>query len=195
LASRDADTLFKTFATNHTAITPVLGTLEWMLHLSAPGSVTDPNSKYIAYSLKKTAVNIKAEDLAMLKRELPELRSTVGKMHNDGVMLLAGTDIAGARLPGFSLHGELLEFVYAGLSPFEALQTATINPAIVLGVEKNYGTIESGKIANLVLLDADPLKDIANTQKIAGVVLKGKFINRLELKKMLGEAEQLAKRE
>ena len=67
----------------------------------------------------------------------------------------------------------------------ESLQTATINPARFLGMEKDLGTIEKGKVANLVLLDADPVSDIRNTQKIDSVVLKGKLLTRTDLDRLL----------
>ena len=79
-------------------------------------------------------------------------------------------------LSRFSLHDELALFVRAGLTPFEALQTATVNPAKYLGMEKSLGTIEKGKLADLVLLDANPLENIGNTRKIAAVVMNGRYL-------------------
>ena len=105
----------------------------------------------------------------------------MGAIHRAGVPLLAGTD-AGWVQPyvyaGFSLHDELALLVRAGLTPMESLQTATINPARFLGMEKDLGTIEKGKVANLVLLNADPLADIHNTTKISEVFLAGKEFDR-----------------
>ncbi|MEM7549697.1 MAG: amidohydrolase family protein [Bacteroidota bacterium] len=90
---------------------------------------------------------------------------------------LAGTDIGMIYIfPGFSLHDELQIFVEdAGFTPLEALQTATINPVIFLGIERKIGTIEKGKLANMVLLSSNPLEDINNTRKINGVFLRGKY--------------------
>src|SRR4029077_14678502 len=111
------------------------------------------------------------------------------------VPIMTGTDLSGAYIfPGFSLHHELELFVQAGLTPMQALQTATRNPAIFLGKLSSEGTVEKGKIASLVLLDANPLADIRNTQKISGVVLKGKFLSRQDLDALLNEAAAAARK-
>jgi imidazolonepropionase-like amidohydrolase len=100
----------------------------------------------------------------------------VGLMSRTGVHLLAGTDLNNAYVfPGSSLLEELELFVKAGLSPLEALRTATINPAKFLKKEKDFGTIAKGKLADMVLLDANPLEDISNAGKINAVVLDGLF--------------------
>ena len=117
----------------------------------------------------------------------------VGEMNSAGVKLLAGTDTAyGYPVAGFALHDELALFVHAGLSPMEALQTATINPAKFFGKETELGTIEKGKLADLILLEADPLADISNTKKINAVVLNGRLFDRNGLGKMLIEIEAAA---
>src|SRR4030095_11165735 len=116
-------------------------------------------------------------------------------MRRAGVEFLAGTDApVPYGIPGFALHDELALLVQAGFTPMEALQAATFNPARFLGKEKELGTIEKGKIADLVLLDANPLLDIANTQKINGVVVAGKLINKSELQRMLSTIETAANR-
>jgi imidazolonepropionase-like amidohydrolase len=84
--------------------------------------------------------------------------------------------------------------VIAGLTPVEALRTATLNPARFFGLEKMMGAIEEGKIADLVLLDANPLEDIRNTQKIYAVILNGRLLDRKALDKLLVEAQGAANR-
>jgi imidazolonepropionase-like amidohydrolase len=118
----------------------------------------------------------------------------VGAMHKAGVRLLAGTDTAAAVdvLPGFSLHTELEYFVRAGLTPMEAIQTATLNPAQFLGLENEAGTVQEGKRANLVLLDADPLEEIQNTRKIGAVVLNGRLFTRADLDELLKKIADFA---
>jgi hypothetical protein len=112
-------------------------------------------------------------------------------MHRGGVQLLAGTDLGNPFLyAGFSLHDELLLFVQAGLSPLAALQTATINPAKYLGKEKEAGTVAEHKLADLVLLDANPLTDISNTKKINAVIMDGKLFDRTDLDKMLQQGKE-----
>ena len=107
----------------------------------------------------------------------------------------AGTDTGNPFcFPGFSLHDELVLLVIAGLSPVEALRSATLNPAKFFGLDQTLGTIEQGKIADLVLLDANPLTDIRNTQRINAVVSNGRLFDRKALDKLLGEAEGAAHR-
>jgi imidazolonepropionase-like amidohydrolase len=112
----------------------------------------------------------------------------VRALHGAGVPLLAGTDSGSPYVyPGFNLHNELQLFVTCGLTPVEALQTATLNPAIFLGRTADLGTIEAGKLADLVLLDANPLDDIANTQKIRAAVVNGRYVDRAALDALLAE--------
>jgi len=108
-----------------------------------------------------------------------ELVKLVGAMHRAGVTILAGSDFAdtsaGIR-PGVDLHGELALFVEAGMSPMEALQSATRNAARFLGLT-DVGTVERGKVADLVLLDANPMVNIDDTRRIAAVVVRGKLVS------------------
>ena len=113
-------------------------------------------------------------------------------MYRAKVGILAGTDIFNPYLyPGFSLHEELELLVEAGLTPFAALQTATVNPAKFFGQEKDFGTIEKGKLADLVLLEANPLENISNTQKIAAVVVSGRYLPKESLQRMLVDVEAI----
>jgi imidazolonepropionase-like amidohydrolase len=85
-------------------------------------------------------------------------------LYEGRVTLLAATDVGVAlQVPGLSLHRQLGRLTEAGLTPLDALRTATLNPARVLGMEDSLGTIEAGKLADLVLLDANPLDDISHT--------------------------------
>ena len=119
----------------------------------------------------------------------------VGAMRRAGVEILAGTDALNPYcFPGFSLHDELALLVSAGLTPMEALQSATLNPARFLGKEKELGSVEKSKLADLVLLDENPLVDIRNTQKISAVVMGGKLLTKSDLQQMLSEIESAANR-
>lgn len=101
----------------------------------------------------------------------------VGAMHRAGVEIMAGSDFSDwALIPGVDLHNELALLVEAGFTPMEALQAATMKPAKFLGKLDSLGTIEKGKIADLVLLDADPLQDINHTRKINSVILGGRLL-------------------
>ena len=109
------------------------------------------------------------------------------KMHEAGVKFLAGSDSPPSfnLKPGFGLHAELSALVQAGLSPLQALQTATLNPATFFNVKQSQGTIAVGNVADLVLLDANPLLDIANTQKINTVISQGRVFDRAALDLLL----------
>jgi predicted amidohydrolase len=107
-------------------------------------------------------------------------------LHKAGVRLLAGTDaVTDYCLPGFGLHDELVLLVQAGLSPGEALRTATLTPAEFLGREKEFGSIAIGKRADFVLLERNPLNDIRNTTSVWGVMRAGRYLDRARLDRML----------
>jgi imidazolonepropionase-like amidohydrolase len=113
-------------------------------------------------------------------------------LNQAGVGLMTGTDFtfkSNGMRPGFDLHEELALFVEAGMTPMQALQTATFNPAKFLDKSKTHGTIEKGKIADLVLLEANPLENIKNTQRINAVVVKGKYLPKETLQKTLADVE------
>jgi hypothetical protein len=106
--------------------------------------------------------------------------------HRAGVRLLAGTDTpTPAMVPGFSIHDELQELVTAGLSPYEALKTATVNPAAFVRTSSEAGTIEVGKRADMVLLAGNPLENISKTRQIEGVFLNGKWYSKQTLKQLM----------
>ena len=107
--------------------------------------------------------------MAERKETFEKMLQVVGRMKQAGVSLLAGTDPPTRDIfPGFSLHDELALLVRAGLSPMEAIQAATKNATECLGVQDLYGTIENGKAADLVLLEANPLLDISHTEDRGG---------------------------
>jgi adenine deaminase len=127
----------------------------------------------------------------------PEMRKTLADaftrfiqitaiQHSEHVKFLVGTDLGGRDVyPGFSVHDELPLLVKAGLTPMEAIVAATRHPGECLGKASELGTIEKNKIADLVLLDENPLDDIANTKKISAVVAKGRLFRKPELESML----------
>jgi cytosine/adenosine deaminase-related metal-dependent hydrolase len=116
-------------------------------------------------------------------------------MHRAGVRILAGSDAAWVgAFPGFSLHGELELLVAAGLSPAEALRAATLGPAEYLEATDSLGAVAPGKLADLVLLDANPLEDIRNTQWISAVVANGRYFDRQALDEVLAGVEAAASR-
>ena len=156
---------------------------------------SDPRLKYMPPWVRKLWAGARNAAPGSLPDRVFERRMVlVGEMHRAGVPLLAGSDVLNPYcFPGFSLHDELEWLVKAGLSPMAALQAATRNAALFLGRSNELGTIEVGKAADLVLLDADPLADIRNTQKIAAVISRGKYYAREDLDHMLAEVERLAR--
>ena len=110
------------------------------------------------------------------------LEKMVREFRANGVRLLVGTDAMNTGVvPGFSAHDEMADLVAAGLTPYEALRAATGNAAEFLGEGKRRGTVAAGQDADLVLLDANPLVDIGNSRRIAGVVVRGRWFPRAEL--------------
>lgn len=129
---------------------------------------------------------------ALWQRRRPRI---VPELQRSGVGLLVGTD-ANYNGPhvlfGFAVHDELALFVDAGLTPQEALRTATLNPARYLNATDSLGTVVAGKLADLVLLDADPLVDIRNTRQIHAVIVNGKLFDRNAIDALLAAAERAA---
>jgi hypothetical protein len=190
--NRKAKDLFARFVKNQTWQCPTLTVLRSNAYLGDQSFRDDPRLKYVPPPMRERwgqrMANRNDSDYArkVFKKEV----EIVGAMQRAGVPLLAGTDTGNPFcFPGFSLHDELALMVSGGLTPSESLRAATLNPARFLGLEKTLGTIEPGKIADLVLLDSDPLADIRNTQKINAVISNGRLFDRKALNKMLAQAE------
>jgi len=114
-------------------------------------------------------------------------------MHRARVPLLVGSDSLDPFVfPGDSLHRELAEFVQAGFTPMEALEAATRGAAQFLGREQELGTIEAGKTADVVLLDANPVENISNTRRIFAVIRNGRYFDRAALDALLARARAAA---
>ncbi len=193
--------LFKRFAANGTWQAPTLVVQRAVAFLNDSEFTNDPRLKYVRRGIRDQWTNkddfrlksITPENSALYKRMFQQRLEIILGMHRAGVKILAATDaLVWYVIPGFSLHDELELFVKAGLNPMEALQTATRNPAIYLGLTDMVGTIEQGKKADLVLLEANPLENISNTKRINAVIVNGKLFPRVSLDKMLKDAEAAA---
>lgn len=193
--------LLEEFRRNGTWQTPTLKIWSVRASLDDPRLYQDPALSYVSRAMSaewdpKTDYRLRdmtPADIALAKRLLRRCFQIVHSMQLAGVGILAGTDTPFPFcVPGFSLHDELELLVEAGLSPLEALQSATIRPAEFLGRDRALGTVEQGKVADLVLLDGNPLEDIRNTRKIAAVVVNGIYLNRGIRDRMLAEVRRSA---
>jgi hypothetical protein len=190
--SNKARVLFEEFAHNRTWQTPTLVVLRSYASIHDPAFRADPRIAYIPDNLlgfwnsmggKPDPRNDEIQ-LRLFNRDIEIVKA----MHIAHVPLLAGTDTPNPyTYPGFSLPEELELLVSAGLSPMEALQTATLRAAEFLGVEYLFGSVEEGKVANLVLLDANPLDNIRNIRKVRAVVQRGRFLDRAKLDNLLAQ--------
>jgi imidazolonepropionase-like amidohydrolase len=192
-------TLFDRLARNGTYYTPCL--IMYKASADFRDFVPHEQSRYVARSANDRMIKAaaqyqgKTEIIDGRKRVLQDFLVLVGMMRHRGVKVMTGTDLSDGRIfPGYSVHEELELLVAAGLPPGDALQAATRVPAEFLRL-KDAGTIEIGKRADLVLLNADPLQDIRNTTKIESVVLNGQLINRARLNALLADAQRLAARQ
>jgi len=206
LATQDkqrCDSLIKLLAQNQTWQAPTLAWQRGGEFLDQRDLKHQPLDKYVPpYWRDVTWRRFSDEMMPDLLRDPLALRQDyfarnlqiVDAMHRAGVPFLAGTDSAPGVyiLPGFSLHDELANFVEAGFTPMESLQTATSNPARFLGMQASMGSVESGKFADLVLLTANPLEDIRNSRKISAVLAHGRLFDRAAINQVLVRVEAAA---
>lgn len=166
--------------------TPTMAFFQSIPDLASGGSL--PHAEYASDSLLElTRENMRVSHLSAATIEKFRLGGrlslqAIHDLYTHGNRFLAGCD---GLVPGFCLHDELEWLTKAGLTPLESLQTATINPARFLGRESSEGTVEIGKRADLVLLDADPTVNIRNIDRIAAVILRGKLIRQPTLDAMI----------
>lgn len=184
------DHLFVVLLKNKTFVTPTLSVYE----LPAKYKTILPNQdsllRYISPELRAfwdmQTVNWQERNNSFDNWLLKTRMNMIPFLRDAGIPLLAGTDVGFPFvLPGFGLHSELKFLVAAGLSPIEALRTATINPAIFFGVEDKLGSIEKGKIADLVIFNYDPTSNIQNIDSIEAVIVNGKLLDHSSLTKEL----------
>jgi hypothetical protein len=192
-----ADETYRLLTVNKTFLTPTLVTEHALTFIDDLNANPDPRMRYVAaeelqWWKPENGMLTKyrtPEYIAFRKREYAKMLEEIPHAQALGVRFLAGTDITiPYTYPGFSLHDELELFVAAGLTPMQALETATTNPAELLGLKNRWGQVAPGFTANLLLLKADPLADISNTRKISAIVVDGKLVDRSELDRLLGSA-------
>ena len=161
------------------------------------GLFAAPEAAYYAHPIQKdiwTFISnmykgIPPEDRTRIRDDFEKFQKPFTKVfHDKGGQLMTGTDALLPRLvPGFALHQELHEFVEVGLTPYEALRTSTTVPYEYLGEADRAGTVEAGKSTDLLLVDANPLEDVANAAKISGVLMRGRWIDKAEIDRRMRE--------
>lgn len=203
LESPDAErcsALISQLVANQTWQVPTLVLKRATAFLDEPEVFQDPRIAFIPNYLLETWGTDNAltgmytiEDFENDKRVFARHLELVGEMHRSGVQLMPGTDAVDPYIfPGSSIHDELELFVQAGLSPMEALQTATWNPARYLEMTDSLGSVSVGKIADLVFLDTDPLENINNIRQIWAVVLDGEVLGRESIENILSASRERA---
>jgi imidazolonepropionase-like amidohydrolase len=178
--------LFKVLLKNDTYVTPTLSVYQIPADYQAITANQDSLMKYVSPDLKSfwdsQTGDWHLRDKSFLMWLLKARMNMIPALRDAGIPLLAGTDTGFPFvIPGFGLHEELKYLVNAGLSPLEALRTATLNPAAFLGEAERLGSVEKGRLADLVILNADPTENIQNLQFIDAVILNGKLHDRSSL--------------
>ncbi len=191
---RKADNLWQTFLRNKTWVCPTLVAIRTVARQRELAAHTDdPRLAYIPPALRAkwtpeaVAKDLSEDDAKWWAAQADYDKKIVRALHTAGVPILAGSDsLDPLNYPGSSLHEELRLLIQAGLTPLEALQTATSNPARFLN--RNLGALAPEQLADIVILDADPLADIANTERIHAVIQNGRVFDRAELDRLLAQA-------
>jgi len=184
--------VIETLVRNHTWVTPTLVVYQPYAHGFDSASTHPELSKYVPGLVQggwmRRASGLSPSDSMVVRSYFSFDRTR--DLRDAGVGLLAGTDMPQAFVyPGFSLHDELALLVRAGLTPLEALRTATYNPADYLGSLDSLGTVSKGKLADLVLLDANPLLDIRSTRRISAVIANGRLFDLAARARLLSHVE------
>jgi imidazolonepropionase-like amidohydrolase len=194
--------LWAHFKKNGTYVVPTLYSISQQApkHITPDQQANDPRLDFVPEALRKqwdprTPANQSSEeDLNWWRKQFANDLKLTRLMHKAGVAMLAGSDSLDRFVfPGSSLHEELQSLTEAGFTPGEALRAATLDPARFLGREKEFGAIAAGSQADAVLLDGNPLENIANTTKISSVIRGGAFLDRAALDTLLLQAKSAAK--
>ncbi|MBA3672584.1 MAG: amidohydrolase family protein [Gemmatimonadaceae bacterium] len=194
-AERRCDDLLRAMVLRGTALVPTLGVYQPYAHHRDAQSPHPERDRFVPAGLRRMwarRVSQTGDADTLVAQTFFSAPRTL-RAHRLGVRLLAGTDTPLPDLvPGFSLHDELELLVAAGLSSADALRSATLLPARVFAMSDSLGTISEGMLADLVLLDADPLADIGNARRIRLVVANGRVFDRAALDAMLHRAARFA---
>jgi len=182
-----ATDFFEQCATRGVRITPVL--VAWQRAANSPAPRLAGNSalRFVVPAILKSWPKPEGDPSAA--GEIEKIYHLVGLAARTPIQVLAGSDTGDPwTIPGVTLHEELAQLVAAGLTPVQALRAATLAPAQFLDADKDLGSVEKGKLADLVLLDANPLVNIRNTRRIAAVICRGRYFSRRDLDTIIGSA-------
>jgi hypothetical protein len=186
--------LFRDSARFETRQTPMLTSWERTARLEPESLARNPALKSVPAAIRASwprardeMIRATASELAARRRQFALAKRMVALMRDSGVQILAGADTGDPfTAPGDALHRELELLVEAGLTPMEAIQSATLEAARFLGWDGALGALKVGMVADLVLLDSDPLANISNIRKVSGVVIRGAYLDRSRLDALLG---------
>ena len=186
LNSADAQKALSFLKAHNTVVDPTIALFEFFTATTAkPTASFEPGAAKVAPELaaQLTEVEPPSPRSEQIEKMFEKDLAIVGALHRAGVPIVAGTD---QTVPGHSLHREIELYVQAGFTPMEAIQAATLVPARVMGLDKEVGTVEEGKRADLIILNGDPLEDIHNTRNVEYVITNGVMYNCAELWKSVG---------
>lgn len=191
---------FKMLAANGTAVVPTMNGSRIVAYLDQDNHQQDNYLKYLGPALKRTyswrvdrAAKDNAAAIGARHQNFETAAHLIPWLHQAGVTFLAGTDagyLNSYNYPGIGLHQEMAMMVHYGLPIHEALKASVINGPAFFNVSKDFGAVASNKMADLLILDANPLANIQNTQKINSLIRKGVYLNRKALDKLLADTEQ-----
>ncbi len=171
---------------HHTVVDPTLALSEFFFATTAkPPASFEPGVSKVAPELAESLTDVEppSERSQIMERIFGKDLAIVGALHHAGIPIVAGTD---QTVPGHSLHRELELYVQAGFTAMEAIQSATIVPARVMGLDKELGTIETGKRGDLILISGNPLGDISSTRNVEFVITNGAMYHTAELWQSVG---------
>jgi len=186
LNSRAAQKAIAFLVQHGTVVDPTLALFEFFSASTAkPAASIEPGVLKVAPELQAILADVgpPSPQAEIREKVFAKELAVVGALHKAGVPIVAGTD---QTVPGHSLHREIELYVQAGFTPMEAIQAATIVPARVMGLDKEIGTVESGKRADVIILDGNPLESIRNIRKVEFVITNGIMYNCAELWRSVG---------
>jgi len=179
--------VFDFIRTHHTVIDPTLGVFE-LAFRSLKDNITDiePNFASLPEPLKPLFINTGADDSAGIERGkviMKDFSEITNALSKDSITVVAGTDMG---FPGYSVFRELELYVESGLTPMQAIQTATIVPAKAMKMDAVTGSVEAGKNADIIIIDGDPLQNVRNIRKVSAIIKDGDVYDPVSLHEMAG---------